>query len=83
MALLCVLLVLCLTFAEVVHLHANQGASSTPCQICQTAHTTVVSIGLAVLPLMLALATVVLARPVRLHIVHAGFDLFIRPPPSA
>ncbi len=81
-AVVCVLLVLCLTFAEVVHLHPNQGAS-TPCQICVTAHTTVVAISVVVLPLMLALAVVVVPLPIRLHSVYAGFELFIRPPPSA
>lgn len=83
MAVICVLLVVCLTFAEVVHLHPSQGASSTPCQICVTAHTTVVAISVVVLPLMLALATVVVPLPFRLHSVYAGFALFIRPPPSA
>jgi hypothetical protein len=83
MALLCMLLVLFSTVLEAVHLHPDQGLSSAPCSICITAHTTVVAFSVVVLPLMLALATIVVPRQVRLHSVYAGFELFIRPPPSA
>jgi hypothetical protein len=78
-----VLLVVSLTLVEVAHLHRSQGASSTPCQICQAAHTTVVVIGMVVLPLMLALTTIVIPCLAPSPIVFAGFELFIRPPPCA
>ncbi len=83
MALLCVLLVLFSAAVETVHLHPDQGISSKPCSICLTAHTTVVAFGVVILPLMLALATVVTPQLARPDSVYAGFLLFIRPPPSA
>ena len=83
MAVLCTLLVLFAAAVEIVHLHSDQGLSSAPCSICLTAHTTVMVFSIVVLPLMLALAAIVIPRFDRPHYVYAGFELFIRPPPSA
>ena len=82
MALLCTLLVLCAVAVEMVHLHPDHGLSSAPCSICLTAHTTVMVFSVVVLPMMLALATIVMPRFDRPHHIYAGFELFIRPPPS-
>jgi len=83
LVLLCVLVVLCATTIEVVHLCPNQGLSNAPCPICVTAQTTILAVAAVVLPLLLAEATVCTCRPVRSLSVFHGFNLFIRPPPSA
>ena len=83
LAVLCVLVVLCSAIVEVVHLCPNQGISGAPCPICVTAQTTIIAIAAVILPSLLAMATVPVTRPAEPHSVYAGFDLFIRPPPSA
>ena len=80
---LCVVLVLCSAMVEAVHLCPDQGLSNAPCPICVTAQTTIVAIAAVILPLLLAQTTVFVSRQVQFHSVYAGFELFIRPPPSA
>jgi len=83
LAIFCVALVLCTATIEVVHLCPNQGLSGTPCPLCITAQTTLVALAAVVLPLLVKVASVAAPHAIEAPSVYGGFDLFIRPPPSA
>ena len=82
-ALLCVLLVLFVGAAQVLHMHAPNEAANPGCSLCAVAHVAAVAAPMAVPPVFAAVAHVVdaaerTAPPYR----YFPFALYVRPPPA-
>jgi len=79
----CLLMVLIVTSAEVLHIHRDQAISHerTPCLICFSVHAPVPAPAAQSLPLLYAVAAIVVPYEIEANSITSRLELFIRPPP--
>jgi hypothetical protein len=82
----CLLLLLVFTGVEAVHVHSNSDISrhsATPCLICISAHSNAPASAARPLPVLMAVAVVIIPYEVEATSIASRLELFTRPPPIA